>query len=173
MRFSKAIWWLRLNLEKPLWGHIGQKCYLGRPAFISRAHNISFGNRVRVYPNARLECGPDGHIKFGDNISVGPNINVTAYNAVEIGTGTTISANVFITDMDHDTSDPGRSVMDTPNILNETLIQENCFIGAGAVILAGTVLERGCVVAANSTVRGKFGPNQVIAGSPANIIKAR
>lgn len=131
------------------------------------------GDKVRIYPGARLECGPEGHIVFGDNISIGLNVNITAFREVNIGSGTTISANVFITDMDHDISDPSRSVMDTKNIVKTTLIGENCFIGANVVILAGSVLRSGVVIGANSTVRGTFGPNEIVVGSPAKMIGPR
>jgi len=170
MRIRKALWWLRLYLESPFfWGGVGKKCYLGRPALITRSRRIQFGDRVRIYPGARLECGPDGRIIFGDNISIGPNVNITAFGEIYIGSGTTISANVFITDMDHDISDIGRSVMETKNIVRPTKIERNGFIGANAVVLAGTELREGVVVGANSTVRGKFGPNEIVVGSPARI----
>lgn len=169
MRVRKALWWLRLVLESSVfWGKIGKKCYVGRPALVTRPRRIQLGDRVRIYPGVRLECGPNGHIIFGDNISVGPNVNITAFGEVHIGSGTTISANVFITDMDHDISDPERSVMETKNIVKPTSVGKNSFIGANAVILAGTELRQGVVVGANSTVRGVFGPNEIIAGSPAS-----
>lgn len=169
MRFRKAYWWLRLILESPIWGQVGKQCYIGRPAYITRSWRIQLGDKVRIYPNARLECSPNGRIIFGDNISIGPNVNITACGEVRIGSGTTISANVFITDMDHDISDPSHSVMQTRNIVRPTSIGENCFIGANTVILAGTVMKNGVVVGANSTVRGTFGPNEVIVGSPAKV----
>lgn len=173
MKIRKLFWWLLLALQSPLWGRVGRKCYIGRPAFVTRSERILMGDKVRIYPGARLECGPEGSIIFGDNISIGPNVNITAYREIKIGCGTTISANVFITDMDHDISDTSRSVMDTKNIVKTTLIGENSFIGANVVILAGTELRSGVVIGANSTVRGTFGPNEIVAGSPAKIIRKR
>lgn len=173
MKIRKILWWLLLTLESPFWAKVGRKCYLGRPAYVTRSAKIRMGDKVRIYPGARLECGPEGSIVFGDNISIGLNVNITAFKEVNIGSGTTISGNVFITDMDHDISDSSRSVMDTKNIVKTTLIGENCFIGANVVILAGTVLRPGVVVGANSTVRGSFGPNEIVAGSPAKLIRQR
>jgi acetyltransferase-like isoleucine patch superfamily enzyme len=167
MKFKKAIWWVRLLLETPFWGRVGQKSYVGRPAHLSGIKRVHMGDKVRIYPGARLECGPNGRIIFGDNISIGPNVNITAFGEVRIGSGTTISANVFITDMDHDISQPGRSVMDCPNIIKITVVGENCFIGTNSVLLAGCTLDTGVVVGANSTVRGSFGANEIIVGSPA------
>ncbi|WP_265348157.1 DapH/DapD/GlmU-related protein, partial [Enterobacter cloacae] len=52
-----------------------------------------------------------------------------------------------------------------------TTIGENCFIGAGAKILAGTTLGKQCIVGANSVVKGDFPDYCVISGIPAKIIK--
>ena len=55
--------------------------------------------------------------------------------------------------------------------VKETRIGENCFIGMGAAIMAGTILGKQCVVGANSVVRGNFPDYCVIVGSPAKIVK--
>jgi len=172
MKLIKLYWWLRLNIERPLWRHVGRMSYVGRPTFATRTRSIVIGNKVRIYPNSRLECGPYGKITFGNNISVGPNVNITAYGDLKIDDNTTISANVFITDMDHDFSSLEESTMDRRNVVSKTFIGRSCFIGANSVILAGTTLERGCVVGANSTLRGKFDAFSVIAGSPA-VVKSK
>ena len=56
-------------------------------------------------------------------------------------------------------------------MLSETIIGENCFIGSGAIIQAGTVLGDHCVVRANSVVRGTFQFGSVIVGVPGKIVK--
>jgi tetrahydrodipicolinate N-succinyltransferase len=47
-------------------------------------------------------------------------------------------------------------VLYQPITMRKTSIGPNCFIGAGAKILAGTTLGRKCVVGANAVVRGDF-----------------
>lgn len=56
-------------------------------------------------------------------------------------------------------------------MVRHTEIGENCFIGYGAAIQAGTVLGRQCIVGANSVVRGEFPDYCVIVGAPARIVK--
>ena len=56
-------------------------------------------------------------------------------------------------------------------IIKETKIGENCFIGIGAAIQAGTILGNHCVVGANSVVKGIFPDYSIIAGVPAKVIK--
>jgi acetyltransferase-like isoleucine patch superfamily enzyme len=169
MIVKKLFWALCTYAEYFMWGKLGWKSFVGRPTYILRKKNISIGSRVRILYGARMECGPTGRIIIEDNVSIGPNFNITAYGTVIIKSGVTISANCFITDMDHDISDSGISVMDARNIVLSTTIGKNSFIGANSVILAGTELRHGVVVGANSTVRGIFGPEQIVAGSPAKV----
>lgn len=52
-------------------------------------------------------------------------------------------------------------------------IGKNCWIGAKATFLDGTVIGNGCVVAAGAVVKGNFPDNSIIGGVPAKIIKMR
>lgn len=52
-------------------------------------------------------------------------------------------------------------------------IGSNCWLGAKATILDGTVIGNGCVVAAGAVVSGAFPENVIIGGIPAKIIKNR
>lgn len=50
---------------------------------------------------------------------------------------------------------------------------DNCFVGAGAVILPGTTIGNYCIVGAGAVVKGIFPDYSVIAGNPAKIISVR
>ncbi|WP_332020169.1 acyltransferase, partial [Kaistella sp.] len=80
-------------------------------------------------------------------------------------------ANVFITNIDHDYTEIGAHVVKQKILVKETKIGDNCFIGMGAAIMAGTILGKQCIVGANSVVRGVFPDYCVIVGSPAKIVK--
>ena len=55
---------------------------------------------------------------------------------------------------------------------NEIIIGNHVWIGSGAQIYKGTIIADGCVIAANSVVRGIFNTsNSLIGGNPARIIK--
>ena len=56
-------------------------------------------------------------------------------------------------------------------VLNDNQIGENCFIGFGVAIQAGTILGKQCVIGSYSVVKGEFPDYSVIVGSPAKIIK--
>lgn len=53
------------------------------------------------------------------------------------------------------------------------IVEDDVLIGANCVILEGVRLKKGCVVAAGSVVTEDVEENQVVAGSPAKLIKIK
>lgn len=170
--YFKIFWILRALIYKPFFGTFQLPSYLGKPIFIGGFKKIFIGSRVRIFPGARIEViGEVASITFEDNISIGQNLHIISGTNLVIGKNSTFAENVFIASIEHSYEDIGVHVMEQPNVIKETQIGENCFIGYGAVIQAGTILGKQCVVGANSVVRGTFPDYCVIVGAPARIVK--
>lgn len=125
-------------------------------------------------PNARIEVvDKNSSIVFEDNISIAQNLHIISGGNQElrICKNTTFSANVFVTNIDHQYDEINKHILEQPLVSSKTHIGENCFIGYGAVIQAGTILGKQCIVGANAVVRGHFSPYCVIVGVPARIVK--
>lgn len=167
----KVFWIIRAIFNKPFFGQLKLPSYLGRPVYIKGASNIFIGRKVRIFPNIRLETHFEGKIVIKDNVGIAQNVHITAMGDLEIGEGSTILANVYITDIKHCYTEIGKPILDQPLIYESTKIGSNCFVGMGACIQAGTVLGNQCIVGANSVVKGNFPDNCVLAGVPAKIIK--
>jgi len=170
----KIFWILRGLLYKPFFGKYGLPSYIGKPVFIGNFKRIFIGKRVRIFPAARIEViGNDASIVFKDNISIGQNLHIIsgAGQELKIGQNTTFSANVFITNIDHKYDEINKHILQQSLQSAKTQIGENCFIGYGAVIQAGTILGKQCIVGANAVVRGTFPDYSVIVGVPARIVK--
>jgi acetyltransferase-like isoleucine patch superfamily enzyme len=169
---KKIVWFLITILHKPLFGSLGQKTYMGSPLFITKMNQIFLGSKVRIYPGSRMElCNDNSSIVFKDNISIGQSLHIVAFGDLIIHKNTTISANVLISDVDHAYKNINQHILLQDLICKHTEIGENCFIGYGAVIQAGTILGKQCIVGANSVVRGTFPPYCVIVGIPGKIVK--
>jgi len=168
----KIFWILRGLMYKPFFGKFTLPSYIGKPIFIGNFKRIFIGKRVRIFPGARMEViGNDASIVFEENISIGQNLHIISATNLTIGKNTTIAENVFITSIEHNYQEIDVHIMEQNNIIAETKIGENCFIGYGAVIQAGTILGKQCIVGANAVVRGHFPPYCVIVGIPARIVK--
>lgn len=172
MQPIKYLWAIRAIFYKLSFSHVGKLSYIGKPLYITGAKKISVGDKVRIYPGIRMEALDGGEIYIGNNIAVEQNVHIISGERIlNIGDDTTISANVFISNVDHEYKDIDKSVMEQPLQFKETQIGKSCFIGYGAVILPGTRLGNHCIVGANAVVRGSYPDNCVIAGNPARIIK--
>lgn len=145
--------------------------YFSFPIFSKGLNKVSIGRKVRVFPGSRFEVHGDGYIKIGNDVGIGQNFHITSGGCLNIGDGTVISANVFITNIDHGYEDINTPILNQDNIISETIIGNNCFIGIGAAIQAGTKLGNHCIVGTNSVVKGNFPDYSVIVGAPAKIIK--
>jgi acetyltransferase-like isoleucine patch superfamily enzyme len=56
------------------------------------------------------------------------------------------------------------------SVFGRIVIDENCFVGQGSVILKDTHIGKNCIVAACSVVKGHHPENSVIGGNPAKRI---
>jgi acetyltransferase-like isoleucine patch superfamily enzyme len=119
------------------------------------AQNLGVGLRLgnHVGLGAFNFIGAQGGVSIGDNVICGPRVSFHAEN--------------------HVYADP-----DTPirlqGVTRQGIVVENdCWIGAGAMILDGVHIGRGSVVAAGAVVTRDVPPYSVVAGVPARVIKSR
>lgn len=170
--YFKIQWIIRALIYKLFFGQIKFPSYIGKPVMLFGTRKIFVGKYVRIFPNVRLEThGREARIEIQDDVAIGQNVHITSSSNLVIGKSSTILANVFITNIDHDYQEIGKHILKQKTFIKETAIGENCFIGIGACIQAGTILGRQCVVGANSVVRGTFPDYCVLAGAPAKIVK--
>lgn len=169
----KKIPWVCRALAYKVLTKVGMPSYIGKPIFVSRISGLKIGKSVRIYPGIRAEIEQNNaSIYIGDNTSIGQNFHVVAYDRdLLIGRNVTISGNVFITNCNHQYQEIGQHILEQPITSNDTEIGDNCFIGYGAVIQAGTILGKQCIVGSNAIVKGKFPDYSVIVGSPARAVK--
>ena len=141
--------------------------------FLRFKKNISFGENAVIKSNTIIcSCNIKAKISFGNNVSVGYNNLIFASQNIEIGNHVMIAPNVHIVDSNHKV-ELGKYIMFQENETKEILIHDDVWIGSGCVILAGSIIEKGVVIAANSVVRGRLIKNSIYAGSPVKYIKPR
>lgn len=167
----KICWAIRAVLYGMVFGGFRFPGYMGRPTFLLGVRRMYIGRRVRIFPGLRAECHGQGRLFIHDNVSIGQNFHVIAGSDLHIGSGCLISGDVFVTDTDHTFDKVNVPVFDQPDKVASTRIGNNCFLGIGARIQAGTILGDGCIVGANAVVRGVYPPHSVLVGAPARVVK--
>lgn len=91
------------------------------------------------------------------------------YEYVRIGSYCAIAYGVTITTDNHEIDN---EECRAGKIKSEPVeIKDGCWVGCNVTILPGTVIGKGCVIAAGSVVKGTLTENGVYAGVPAKLIK--
>jgi acetyltransferase-like isoleucine patch superfamily enzyme len=87
-------------------------------------------------------------------------------SGIRIGDGTIFAPGVKVVSANHDLCDYTIHSKDVP-----VRIGSNCWLGAGCIVLPGVQLGDHVVVAAGSVVTKSFGPNVLVGGVPARVLK--
>lgn len=97
--------------------------------------------------------------------------SVVAQTYVRIGHRCRIGANVTIADTDfHPLQSESRRRYPHAGASREVIIEDDVFIGMGALVLKGAHIGAGCVIGAGSVVTGVVPPGTIVAGNPAQVI---
>lgn len=183
--FSKKIFIVKRILSRVktlviysfLFKEIGSNSTIIRPLFLTPEH-IILGSKVKIWHHARIEGVQEyagkafsPEIILEDGVEIQQRVHITAASKLIIGSNTSILPDVLVTDIDHSFDESDKPKGEQSISFKPTFIGCNCSIGAGTKILAGTNLGDGCVVGANSVVKGEFPPRSVIAGAPAKLIR--
>jgi acetyltransferase-like isoleucine patch superfamily enzyme len=157
----------------------------GRITIVGNPKNVVLSDHVRVLGDMRvitghglpelIHIGPHttidhgatlfshgGPLVIGSNCYVGPRVHVQAKGGISIGDDTMIAANASIFASNHITEHLRLPFRSQGERFKGITIGRNCWIGAGCIVLDGTVLGDNCVVGAGCIVRGHFAPGSKI-----------
>ncbi len=143
-------------------------------------------SRFRAYIVKKIlhsKCGSnleiEGSVLMGkfDDVSIGNNVQInekTRIRNVIIGNDVMIAPEVYILHSGH--------IFESKNITMRfqgekyypiTIIEDDVWIGARAIINAGKKIGKGAIVAAGSVVTKDVAPYSIVGGNPAKFIKNR
>ena len=155
-----------------------QARFIRRPIYIRGKKSLTGCKNLTTGRFCRFDLeGYKQTLHIGDNCEMGDMTHIVAYNCVEIGNDVLIASKCFISDVNHGkySGDNQDSPDTVPNgralIVGKTVIGNRVWIGENVVILAGAEIGDGCIIGANSVVKGKFEENSIITGAPAKTIK--
>ncbi|CAN5154410.1 acyltransferase [soil metagenome] len=142
----------------------------------THSENISFGNDVSVgilcWIDTNISLTPTPKLTMGNRVHIGAYSMIIAANNIEIGNNVLMSERVIILDHIHDYTDVKKAVIDQPIVSKgKIVLEDDCFIGANAVIMENIRIGKHAVVGANSVVTKDVPPFSVVAGIPAKVIK--
>lgn len=140
---------------------------------------IKLGNRVTIGKYAiirpsNIYGGPIGEgLTMGNNSNIGPYNYIGCSGKITIGNNVLLAPRVSIYAENHVFDHPEILIRDQGVEKKEVIIEDDCWIAANSILLAGVTIGRGSVVAAGSVVTENVPPYSVVAGVPAKWIKSR
>jgi acetyltransferase-like isoleucine patch superfamily enzyme len=126
---------------------------------LSRCASVGSGVRLR-WP---LVVYHPEELHLANNIDIGEFTHIRASGGVTIGNRVLIASHVVITSRAHPAELPRFGVTrDAP-----VVIEDDVWIGAGAIVLPGVTIGRGSIVGAGAVVTHPVAPGTIVTGVPA------
>jgi acetyltransferase-like isoleucine patch superfamily enzyme len=169
---------------------LGEGCYLERKESFKRFRStrtpgLILGQRVKVYTWTEFNVEPSGVLEVGDDSTLVGAIFMCA-ESIRLGQRVIVSYNVTIADSDFHPLDPAARKQDAianapqgdrshrPIVLTQpVVIEDDVWVGIGAIILKGVAVGRGARIGAGAVVTSDVPAGVVIAGNPAQIVPER
>ena len=129
--------------------------------------NLQVDGRVQIMRACNVAVDYDARLTIGADTYFNEGSSVVCYSTTTIGPGCAISWGVRILDTDiHKLVQDGETSPHVP-----IHIGKDCWIGTNAIVLKGTQLGHGSVVAAGAVVASKVPPKSLVAGVPARVMR--
>lgn len=188
---------LRKIAYKGLFKQVAGGFILGKGIVIRHPNRISLGRRVAIDDYVLLDAsgageagigigddviisrncvvqGKTGPVSIGHKTDLGCNVIISSGGGVVIGNSVLIAGNCYI--------GGGRYIADRLDIpmmeqgvytKGPVVIEDDVWLGAGAVVLDGVRVGKGCIVGAGAVVTKDLPDYAIAVGVPAKIIKMR
>ena len=124
----------------------------------------SMGDNVHIDIDFHCEYGINIHC--GSDVIINMNCTFVDNNCISIGNNVLIASDVKIYTATHTTDVTGRTTFSKP-----ITIEDNVWIGGGAILLPGVTIGKNSVIGAGSIVTRSIPENCVAVGNPCRIIK--
>jgi acetyltransferase-like isoleucine patch superfamily enzyme len=113
--------------------------------------SILYIPQSKGYPYSFIGCS--GYIEIGNNVMMGPRVNLLAEN--------------------HNFEQTDFPMKDQGVTRGTIVIEEDCWLGANCSVLSNVRIGRGSIVATGAVVTKDVPPYSIVGGVPARIIKSR
>ena len=134
----------------------------GSKLIIGRGSNIDSFVKIKM-------AGGIGDVILGYDCYINSGCVLYSGNGINIGNNVLIASNCTLAPVNHNFRDRNKIIRAQGFAPSRggILIEDDVWIGANSVLLDGSILRRGSVIAAGSLVLGEIPPYSICKGSPA------
>lgn len=182
------------------WRERGGRAFVGKRARVINGRMFSAGRGVVIEEDTSIDALSSGGIRLGNAVTIGRfstikatgvlgNLGVGlvmgdgsclgaysfigAAGGVKIGRDVLVGQRVNFHAENHEFSDPTATIRSQGVTRLGIVVEDDCWIGSGAIILDGVTIGKGSVVAAGAVVNRDVPPYSIAGGVPARVIGTR
>ncbi len=131
---------------------------------------VIFKGAASIGHGSKLSVGASGQLVLGNNFAITAESTIVAYNQVSFGNDCLLSWDILLMDTDfHAIRNTQQKILNEPAPI---CIGDDVWIGCRCLILKGSVIPNGSVIAADSLVNKPLtGEKQLFGGKPVTVLK--
>ncbi len=124
---------------------------------------LEFHGKANIGYGSKVDIGKTGTLKLGGNFSISAATSIICHKSITIGNNCVLSWDILFMDTDlHEIKSKSGNVINEPK---EIIIGNNVWIGCRCLVLKGTYIGDGNVIAANSTLTKTYNQqNSILTG---------
>jgi acetyltransferase-like isoleucine patch superfamily enzyme len=166
-----------VRIHRPEDIRLGRNVYLDHGVYLHGAPGglqigdgawIMAGTRLHVFNFRGIE---QAGISIGKRTFIGEESIVRGQGGVVIGDNVLFGPRVMVLAVNHVFADATRPIMDQGITAEGITIEDNCWIGAGAIILDGVTIGRGSCIGAGAVVTRSVPAHALAVGVPARVTR--
>lgn len=137
-------------------------------------NNVTIGRFATIRPSSYYGVGNIGYgLKMGNNSSIGPFGFVGCSGKIEIGDNVMIGPRVSLFAENHNFGDVDSSIKSQGVNNKGIVIEDDCWIGSGVIILDGVTIGHGSIIGAGTLVTKDIPPESVVLDKRNKVIRSR
>jgi acetyltransferase-like isoleucine patch superfamily enzyme len=166
---ARPRWWVSVFVN-PFFHHKGKRSLICRHTRMDVLwfNRFSLGDDSTVEDFTVINNGV-GDVVIGDRTRIG--LGSTVIGPATIGNDVSIAQGVVISGMNHNYEDIGMPISKQGVSTAPVVIEDEVWLGANCVILAGMTVGKHSIVAAGSVVTKNVPCNTLVFGNPARVLR--
>lgn len=136
--------------------------------------NVTIGAYTAIRPSSYYGTGEIGMgLRMGNNSSIGPYSYIGCAGKIKIGNNVMIGPRVTLIAENHNFKNDVKLIKDQGVTQKGIVIEDNCWIGTGVIILDGVKIEKGSVIGGGTLVTKNIPKNSIVIDRREKLIKSK
>lgn len=178
-RLFTAVKKIKMRARKFYWrslgADIGENVTLGT-VFMPVPEQVRISDKCKIEDHVRFRTGggwKQSHISIGTDTFIGHSTQINVGGHFKVGEKCMIAPLCIFSDAHHTFDDLEVPIKDQKCVYTPIVVEDDVWIGTGAIILGGVTIEKGAVIASGAVVTRSVPAYEIWGGVPAKKLKSR